>query len=591
MDLVAQGQQEDHRWRRKLPDDELIVLGRAGAKWSTPWDDRISRRHVRLRLTKGRLKVDQLDSATNPVFYHGNALRSFYLSPNEHFVIGSTSFTLSPQQVQVTQDVPAPAAEQSYQREYLRQWKYRDAEQRIAVLSQLPQVISSASNESDLLVQLVNIVLSGIRHASAAAIVAIDDDPESAATRVLHWDRKRLTGSDFQPSLTLIRKAVETGESVIHMWNKSPTGNTEFHATMDSEGDWAFVTPLTGRVCRGWAIYVAGARNPMDDSHSESETDRLKDDVKFAELVASTLANLRQVKVLERSQASLRSFFSPVVLEAIADEDPDDVLAPRKCDVAVLFCDLRGFSKTSEKYSDNLHELLEHVSEALGVTTRQILAHRGVVGDFHGDAAMGFWGWPLEQPDAPMRACRAALQIQQQFLPMEQSNADPGGSFRIGMGIATGPAVAGKIGTSDQVKVTAFGPVVNLASRLESMTRWFRVPILIDEATATCLVQEGSLAQQADVRKLLDAQLFGLDTTLGIHQLLPRASSALHLEQLQRYERGLQYFVAGEWDRALGMFRDLRPVDEAAHFLADFIERCGGNPPADWQGVLRFDRK
>ena len=87
------------------------------------------------------------------------------------------------------------------------------------------------------------------------------------------------------------------------------------------------------------------------------------------------------------------------------------VLAPRETEVAVLFCDLRGFSRHSERSADDLLGLLNRVSQALGVTTHEIREQGGVLGDFHGDAAMGFWGWPLPQPDAAVRACLAALAI------------------------------------------------------------------------------------------------------------------------------------------------------------------------------------
>ena len=75
----------------------------------------------------------------------------------------------------------------------------------------------------------------------------------------------------------------------------------------------------------------------------------------------------------------------------------------------MLFCDLRGFSRRSERDADDLLGLLNRVSRALGVMTHYILEEGGVVGDFHGDAAMGFWGWPIEQPNSIERACRAAL--------------------------------------------------------------------------------------------------------------------------------------------------------------------------------------
>ena len=89
------------------------------------------------------------------------------------------------------------------------------------------------------------------------------------------------------------------------------------------------------------------------------------------------------------------------------------MLAPREADLSVLFCDLRGFSQRSEQDADQLLKLLAQVSDALGVMTRHILDTGGVIGDFHGDAAMGFWGWPLEQSDSPRRAVEAAMRIRQ----------------------------------------------------------------------------------------------------------------------------------------------------------------------------------
>ena len=89
-----------------------------------------------------------------------------------------------------------------------------------------------------------------------------------------------------------------------------------------------------------------------------------------------------------------------------------------------------------------------------------ILAEGGVIGDFHGDAAMGFWGWPLPQPDTAQRACRAALGVRAAFA--DASNCQSPNSvttisdFRVGIGIASGRAVAGKIGSQHQVKVTVF---------------------------------------------------------------------------------------------------------------------------------------
>src|ERR1700741_1932834 len=100
---------------------------------------------------------------------------------------------------------------------------------------------------------------------------------------------------------------------------------------------------------------------------------------------------------------------------------------------------------------------------------------------------MGFWGWPFAQEDAVRRACRAALAICRDYAAVASEHSSALADFQVGIGIATGRAVAGMIGTVDQVKVTVFGPVVNLASRLETMTRQLRAAILIDPPNAAVI--------------------------------------------------------------------------------------------------------
>src|SRR5206468_6622837 len=97
------------------------------------------------------------------------------------------------------------------------------------------------------------------------------------------------------------------------------------------------------------------------------DAEALRDEVKFTELLAATLDGLRESRLLAARQASLSQFFSPIVLDALASQDPQEVLAPREADVTVLFCDLRGFTRESERSANDLFGLLERVSQALGV--------------------------------------------------------------------------------------------------------------------------------------------------------------------------------------------------------------------------------
>ena len=381
-DLVAQGLDGHHRWRRTLAAGKPVVLGRAPVQWTVPWDSQISRQHAQLLWNDSRLQIEQLPSARNLIFYQGKPVERCTLAMGEHFVIGETTFTLVDDQINVSLDLPQPLREQSFSPQYLKRVRYRNADERIEILSRLPEVISGAANDAELFLRMVNMLLAGIPRAGAVALVAVDEErhsspkatsaavePQSAigdleetpspstpalptpaagvasrAVRVLHWDRRLMTSGGFQPSEQLIREALRRRESVLHVWS-SPADPRGTNYTAIENTDWAFCTPVLGEGCPGWAIYAAGRFSAGPTATpSASDPEDLRDDLKFTELVAATLSSLREVRLLERQHISLSQFFSPVVLEALEEGDPEAVLAPREAEVSVLFCDLRGFS-------------------------------------------------------------------------------------------------------------------------------------------------------------------------------------------------------------------------------------------------------
>jgi adenylate cyclase len=236
--------------------------------------------------------------------------------------------------------------------------------------------------------------------------------------------------------------------------------------------------------------------------------------------------------------------------------------------------------------------LLQRVSRALGVTTRHILDQNGVVGDFHGDAVMGFWGWPLEQPDAAARAAMAALAIRSEFEAAAHRAGHPLADFRIGLGIATGRAVAGKIGTVDQVTVTVFGPVVNVAARLEGMTKFIHAPILLDEETALA-VRNQLPATVARVRKIARVRPYGMDTALLVSELLPSASefALLTEEHLAGFESAVDAMAAGNWNAAMEKLHRVPAEDRVKDFLTVYMARHDRTPPPHWDGIMALDQK
>lgn len=596
-DLIAQGDEAQHRWRRALPEGEAVVLGRTAEVWAVPWDPHVSRRHAALRWRGGRLEVTALAEAQNPIYFRGKESARCALRPGEHFVIGGTSFTLVDQRVSIPAEAPQPAEQQRFSSQSLKQVQFRNPDHRIEVLSRLPDVISRATGDSELCVLLVSMILAGVPRADTAAVVAVEDNLDTnedapLPVHVLHWDQRLVTGGDFRPSRRLILEAVRQHESVLYVWQESEASAAQ-PFTARRNVDWAFCTPVEGKTCRGWGLYVAGrfyAELPTMPGSSDPHDAR--EDVKFTEVVAAALSSLREMRFLERQQASLSQFFSPVVLQTLAVEDPDVVLAPRETEVSVLFCDLRGFSRQTEQHADDLLEMLNRVSKALGVMTHQILDQGGVVGDFQGDAAMGFWGWPLGQDDAVVRTCRAALAIRAEFEAAAREAQNALAGFHVGIGVATGKAVAGKIGTVDQVKVTVFGPVVNLASRLEGMTKHLRAPILLDEATAR-VVRAQVPREVARLRRLAVVRPYGLDTPLEVSELLPPEPQypLLTDEHLGHYEAAVEAFLAGRWPEAYELLHRIPTEDTVADFLTVYIARHNRTAPPDWDGVIALSSK
>lgn len=596
-ELIARGSADAEQWRQALRIHEPVVIGRDPAVWSVPWEQWLSRKHAELTWGGESLRVRQLPEATNPIFFHGEPATEFSMRRGDCFAVGRTTFTLGGDEPSLP--TPTPENEQiihsfTVSAEELRQVPFRDAPHRLDVLGHLTNVIFSAVNDAELFAQAANLLLEGVRRADAVAVVALDEVAGSTTVRMLHSDRRFIAESEFRPSRRLVQEAVSRQKkSVVHVWTAAP-GEAEQQFTLQGNFDWAFCTPLRGEVSKRMAIYVAGRLAQTEPSIilAPWRTNDLSEDVKFAELVADILGALRQTQALQHRQSVLSHFFSPNVLQILSTGDPEQALRPTETQVTALFCDLRGFSRKVETEAGNLSAILDRVSKALGVMSNAILKHKGVVADFLGDCAMGFWGWPIAQPDDVQRACQAALDIRAAFDEFARQPDHPLADFKVGIGIATGRAVAGQIGSRDQAKVTAFGPCVNLAARLEGLTKIMRVPVLLDETTAEVVTQSMS-AETARCRRLARIRPYGLEQPLVVGELLPAAAvDPTHsVEHVATYESALTAFLAGRWSEAYELLHRVPPQDLGKDFLVSYILQHNHTPPPGWDGVITIESK
>ncbi|MBI2152335.1 MAG: CHASE2 domain-containing protein [Candidatus Rokubacteria bacterium] len=184
----------------------------------------------------------------------------------------------------------------------------------------------------------------------------------------------------------------------------------------------------------------------------------------------------------QREKRRLSRFFSPDVIKEILKSQSEGSLVGSRRRVTVLFSDIRGFTSLSEKLSPE--QVVEMLRDYLTTMTEVVFKYGGTVDKYIGDAIMALYGAPFEQPNHAEQAVRTALEFQEQVKVLsERWEAKCGARLRNGVGINTGDAVVGTIGSQQRLEYTAIGDTVNLASRLEGLTKDFLSPIVVSEST------------------------------------------------------------------------------------------------------------
>ncbi len=604
VELQALGVDDSQCSVRSLDTDAVFRLGRAPQNdWVVNWDRLISREHAQMRWHEGKLQVRCMDKATNPVIINGESFRELKIDVGGEFLIGATKFRLvgdidpsKSDDMDMSEDEPM-AGLQTYQSDELSEFQFSDPVRQMDMLARLPKMISGSTTDEALAGMLVDVLLETIPAGVATAVMRYDGDLSQSLENPLAsgFDPSKpammrvATREDyegrFKPSRRMVSSALQTGKSVMHIWD-GEEGNGQF--TVSGSLDWAFCTPIVADNEGGWCLYVSGQGS--ENSGVFIDEDVLKGDLRFVELVAQFIGSIRHVRLLEEQKTQLSSFFSPRIMDSLLGKSSTS-LEPAQQDISVLFCDVRGFSRKSELLKDDLFQLLATVKKALGLMANGIVESDGAIADFQGDAALGFWGWPMPLPDGPVPACRAALNIVDAFENKLNCDGMLDG-FSVGIGIAHGVAIAGEIGTDKQAKIGVFGPVVNQGSRYEGLTKQFGVPICIDETTAD-YVEQFMPKDEARVRRMARIRPAGMDTPLTVYELLPALKNdpTVSDELITKYEEGINAVLDGKWGDAVELLSEFRDYDGPTKFVMSQMELTNFEPPADWDGAFRLTKK
>ncbi len=303
---------------------------------------------------------------------------------------------------------------------------------------------------------------------------------------------------------------------------------------------------------------------------------------------------LAQYLTEARSRKQLKSVFGQYVPPEIVDEmsrNPEGSFSVEgeSRELSVLFCDIRSFTTISESLAaDELKKLLNHFFTPM---TRIIFDKRGTIDKYVGDMIMAFWGAPVYDPDHQRHAVTAALAMLEQLTQMQDEIRERGWpAINIGIGINTGMMNVGDMGSEYRRAYTVIGDAVNLGSRLEGLTKYYGVGLIVSETTAEGL-------DDMLLRCLDRVKVKGKNEPVTIYEPvgLSGSVSAELADEVEQSNRALEQYFAGSLEEARSAFQSLHDAWPERKFYTLYLERTATLQSQgigeDWDGVFAHTTK
>ncbi len=297
--------------------------------------------------------------------------------------------------------------------------------------------------------------------------------------------------------------------------------------------------------------------------------------------------------VTDRQKIKLRRLFgmylAPTVVEEVLAQEKLPELGGETRNITVWFSDLADFTSISESLSPA--ELVTLINSYFTAITEIIERHGGFVDKYIGDAVVAVFGAPKDDPAHAEKAVRAALAATKWLDAMNEAGDFGRFRFNTRIGLNSGEALIGNIGSRRRFNYTAMGDTVNLASRLEGVNKVFGTRLLVSEATAA---QFGSAVASREVGRV---RVKGRNAPIRIFEPLGTdALSERDAQRLRSFDDALRLFYAGRFAEAAGRFaactlHGARQTDEVARLYAERCRKLAEHPPADWDGVTSLTEK
>jgi len=311
----------------------------------------------------------------------------------------------------------------------------------------------------------------------------------------------------------------------------------------------------------------------------------------FVDYAGPFLENTLLFNHVTEMEDRIRNVFAKFVPREIIDDlvergTEDAYLTGEKREVAVLFSDIRSFTTISE--NNSAENVVGFLNGFFNIMVGIIKEHGGTIDKFIGDAILAIFGAPKSYPDNALRAVRAAREMIAALPSVDLGAlALPDEGFGIGVGIHEGVAVVGNIGSAEKFDYTVIGDTVNLASRLEGLTKHYHKPILVSEAVA------GKIDDAAFLRLADTVRVKGRDRPTEIYAV-EMDSVPFDKRFMDAYGKGLKLYRLGNWSTALEYFTaclEQMPGDPVAAMYAERCRRFMEAPPVNWDGAVALDFK
>lgn len=355
-----------------------------------------------------------------------------------------------------------------------------------------------------------------------------------------------------------------------------------------------FAMLVSGGITRPVRLLLEGTRQ-VEAGHLDRSIDVTTGD-EIGQLSAAFNRMIEQLRHKERIRETFGRYIDPRVVEGLIDQPKLAVTEGQRRVMTVMFCDMKGFTGLSAGMTPQ--GLVKVMNRYLSTMSEPIRRQRGVIDKYIGDAIMAYWGPPfVEEADEGQFACVAAIEMIERVATLRNELAELLGirvipaECDIRIGIATGEALVGSIGSEVMMNYTVMGDTVNFAARLESANKLYGTRSLVSGAT---VAKADDTIQFREVDRLV---VVGQTAAQAVFELLGRKGELTPTQNLlrTRYSAGLLAYRAQQWDDARNAFvaaLEAAPGDGPSITLLKRIDNLQQNSPgADWDGSWRLENK